>query len=243
MPGTKRKFSKFSPSSTPRTAAKKFRAARKRVFKSRVSRSLPYSKAVNQHMYQRYATTPTEFTMTTAEQPQAEKFQLNYIKGYSEFVALYDRYKITSVEMQITLINNPDSYWGPNPSDYTLTTNGVQGRSNWYPKMWYVRDYDDENTISLSAIKERANVKCIIMRPNKIYKIRIRPAVLAQTYATAVSTGYAPKWKQWIDMQQQDVPHYGIKYVMDAQGLDPSDNYPFKFRVEYKYHFTCKDVL
>lgn len=209
----------------------------------RMSRSRrSFKKAVNQHIYTRYATTPTDFDVTTGSATRAEKFTFDSIKGYTEFTALYDRYKITCVQMELTLITNPNS---ANPLNINAAgaTTYYNNPTNWYPKLWYVRDYDDESTATIDALKERANVKCIILRPNKVYKIKIRPAVLLQTYRTVSTTGYAPKWKNWIDMVDVDVPHYGIKYDVDCQGLDPNDSYPFKIRVEYKYFFTCKDVL
>ena len=221
-----------------RNVARAGPARRKRMSRSRRRGRKSFRKAINQHIYTRYATTPTDHDITTGSGTFAEKFTFDSIKGYTEFSAMYDRYKITSVQLQITLINNPNAVV---PSvTLPVTTQNV---TNWYPKLWYVKDYDDESTATIDALKERANVKCLILRPNKIYKIRVRPAILAQTYRTVATTGYSPKWRQWIDMADPDVPHYGIKYDLDCQGLDPADSQPFKIRVEYKYFFTCKDVI
>jgi len=213
---------------------------RKRMSKSRLTNKSSFTKAANQHIYTRYAGTPADISTAAIEYNKAESFTFNSIKAYSEFSALYDRYRITSVQMQVTLINNPDSTWALNDP---LTAGAKAQVSNWFPKFWYVKDYDDANSITLSEIRERSKVKCMVLRPNKLYKINIRPAILNQTYATIATTGYSPHWKQWIDMKDVDVPHYGLKWVLDMQGLDPNNDVPYKLRIEYKYFFTCKDVL
>lgn len=202
--------------------------------KAKISRNL--------HHFTRFAANPVTNTCTSTDNPFAAVFTFNDMSVPSDFTTLYDRYKITMVQARIQLVNNPDSYWGPNPSTYDQTTAGVQGRSNWFPKFWYCKDYDDGQTETVDQLRQRAGTKFFVLRPNKVYKINIRPAILAQTYQTSVSTGYAPKWNQWIDAGNTDVPHYGMKYNIDTLGLDPQNNYPFTVRIEYKFWFSMKDV-
>lgn len=233
-------FKRRRSASRPRSAFKKSRrAVRKSMRRSRVkpSRSMSYAKAINQHMYSRYASTPADYSLTGTELDVSETFQFDAIAGYSEFSSLYDRYRITAVQTIVTLLNNPSSF---------LKLNGAlneQQQTNWYPKLWYVHDYDDSSTLTLAAMRERANVKSIVIQPNKTYRLMSRPAILTQTYRTSTTTGYSPKWRQWIDMANANVPHYGLKWILDTQGLDPTDTSPFRLHVEYKYFFTCKDVL
>lgn len=233
---------RFRSSSRRRSAPKRRRlqgGRRRRLTKSRRGRRSKYSKAISQHVYSRYATTPTDFDVSGIEYDFAETFQFGNIKGYTEFNNLYDRYRITCVQLQITLITNPNATWVLNAAP----TPGLANGTNWFPKFWYCRDYDDSVPINVAAMRERSNVKNFVLRPNKEYKINVRPAILNQTYRTELSTGYSPHWKQWIDMVDDNVPHYGLKWCIDTQGIDPSDTYPFKLRVERKYFFTCKDVL
>lgn len=246
MPGIKRKRT-FSSATTmlrravrPGGSAVRSTRMRKSRVRSRSKKSL--AKALSMHSYSRYATTPDDYSLTSTELDGSPSFLFNLIKGYSEFTALYDRYRITSIQLNVTLITDPTA---ANPTNINATnaTTYYNNPTNWYPKFWYVRDYDDDTTITLAVMRERSGVKMFIMRPNKVYRINVRPAILNQTYRTSTTTGYAPKWRQWIDMAQTDVPHYGLKWILDTQGLDPSDSYPFKIRIEYKYFFTCKDVL
>jgi len=194
--------------------------------------------SLSTHSYSRFSSAVTlDVTSTTLADERQFKFE--DITGYSEFTSLYDSYKLTKVVMMIQLITNPDSISPLN----TLNTTGAFNPSNFYPRWWYVRDYDG-GTDTLATIKERSGVKCFLLRPNKINRIVIKPRVLVQAYAGVSSTGYLVKQSKslFIDMANTSVPHYGLSSVVDTMGQDPSDSYPFKIRVEFKYYFTCKDV-
>jgi len=149
---------------------------------------------------------------------------------------MFDQFKITKAIVHLQLITNPDSA-------YALNVGGAAGQiSNWFPKFWYIKDYDGGSADSLAQIKERQGVKFLVLRPNKTYRIPVSPMVAVQTYRTVSTTGYAPK-RLYLDMANgTDVPHYGLNYVVDALGLDPDNTYPFKIRYEIKFYFTCKDV-
>jgi len=194
--------------------------------------------SLSRHSYSRYSSAVTlDVTSTTLQDERQFKFE--DIIGYSEFTALYDSYKMTKVVMMIQLITNPDSIIPLNQA--SATTNQ---QTNWFPRWWYVRDYDGGGSDSLATIKERSGVRCFVLRPNKINRIVIKPKVLTQAYAGATATGYlvTQAKSMFIDMANTAVPHYGLNSVVDTLGQDPSDSYPFKIRVEFKYYFTCKDV-
>lgn len=155
----------------------------------------------------------------------------------SDFTALFDAYRITKVTYKFQLVNVPEA---------NLTINSVLGApvqniTNWYPKMWYVMDYDGGATETLNSIRERQGVKCRILRPDKEIKISFRPKCRVLTYKTADTEGYAPKSIK-IDMNDTDVPHYGMAVVFDTNGYDPNNDYPFKIAVERKITFQCYGV-
>lgn len=235
-----RSRTKRSRSRSKTRSSKRFKSmSTRRTFRrSRVRSSKRY---LNVHKYSRHndSTYDTSISCSTLSAGAAVNFQLQKIVNPTEFSALYDRYMITRVIAHVQLITNPDAVV-PTNSSIPPTTQQV---TNWYPTFWYCADYDDDNTPSLDDLKQRTKTKCFVLRPNKMYKIAIKPAVNVQTYATAVATGYAPKWNTWIDMAQLTVPHYGLKCVVDTNGLDPNDTYPFVVKIRYKYYFTCKDVI
>lgn len=170
-------------------------------------------------------------TVSTSINPVA-KFA--YLANYTEFTNLYDQYKITRVVYHVQLINNPDA------GNIVNSTTAGNNSSNWFPKLWYVRDYDDNTSMTLDEMRQYSKSKCITLRPNQTYKIAVKPAVLLQAYDTAISSAYIPKWNQWVDAANSATPHYGIKFLVDTFNIDPSDTAPFKVRFDVKYYFLCK---
>lgn len=194
--------------------------------------------SLNTHRFSRYTSAATlEVTSTT--QTDERQFKFEDLLGYSEFTALFDSYRIDKVVMMIQLVSNPDAFGPTNTS-----TPGQNATANFYPKWWYIRDYDGGGADSLAAIKERQGVKCFVLRPNVIKRIVIRPKVLIQAYYSSVSAGYLQQKgkSMFVDMANTAVPHYGLNSVVDCNGIDPVDTYPFKIRYEFKFFFTCKDV-
>lgn len=166
--------------------------------------------------------------------------QFNDMIQSSDFTSLFDMYRITKVTYKFQLINVPEAIQTLNASGNGVN-DGRINNTNWYPKMWYVMDYDGGATETLNSIRERQGVKCRILRPNKEIKVSFTPKCRVLTYKTADTEGYAPKNIK-IDMNDTDVPHYGMAVVFDTNGYDPNDSYPFKIAVERKITFQCYGV-
>lgn len=248
----KRKYSFFNKKSkygkmkrgkyTPRKRGRKYSIARSRITRCNV------------HSFKRWVSTPTDLTVngvkpiaeatggpTTDSQTNnavAMAFKLSDVVNASEFDTLYDRYKITRIQLRIHLVTNPDSslYNG------STATSVLWQSANTYPRIWYCPDYDDNSVESIEKFKQRATTKSFILRPNKDYKIWVKPATLVQAYRGSVTTTYEPKWGAWVDMSQNDTPYYGWRCAIDSDGAYIQDNYPFKVRINALYYFTCKDV-
>ena len=207
----------------------------KRFFRSRraSARRSMVAPSRNRHSFKRYAAdVRVNTTGTTSSHAITYTFQ-NMVQS-SDFTDLYDRYMITCIVHKFRLVNNPDAAFKHNNEAAQ-----VWNTSNFFPKLWYCPDYDDANT---ETLQQRAQTKCVVLRPNQHYKVVVKPAVTIQAYRTALSTGYAPKWRQWIDMGDVDVPHYGLKFVVDTSAQDPVDTQPLIVEYTTQYYFTCKDV-
>lgn len=209
-------------------------ARRWSVNRSRMSRVV--------HAFSRWCTQGTEgslqgtFTMScpTKETSINPVIRFDYLPSYTEFTSLYDQYKITTAVFYIQLVNNPDA------GNILNSTTAGNNSSNWYPKLWYVRDYDDSTSMTLDQIRQYSTAKCVVLRPNKTFRIATKPAVLMQAYDTAVSTAYIPKHNQWIDAGNYSTPLYGIKFILDTIDLTPGAPAPYKVRFDTKYYFMCK---
>jgi len=184
------------------------------------------------HRYSRYGLAST-ITCTNIEDSTSYSFAMNDVINSAEFSSLYDRYRLDKVIVKLQLISNPTAI-------YTTNAGGTVNSSNWFPKVWSVSDHDDSNAETVAQLKERSGVKCKVLEPNKTLTYSVNPAISAMMYKTSTTTGYGPKWGQWIDFQDIGVPHYGLKLAVDMQGIDPGGN--FTINVEKKFYFTCKDV-
>jgi len=199
---------------------------RRRIARSRLTK-------LNAHSFMRWGARIAN-TITASDQTYSKSFTFNDMINPSEFDVLYDRYMITRVLLEFQLVNNIDNGLQPNSV--------AASKSNFFPRLWYCRDYDDSAVETLDELKQRVATKSLVLMPNRVYKISLRPAVQAQVYRTSLTTGYEPKWNTWIDMAQKDVPHYGLKWVMDTHGLNPDDADYFQYDTTVKLYFKCKDV-
>lgn len=236
----------FTRASAPRVArsASLRRSMSRSSVRSAVSRvSSRIGDTRNRHSFRRMCAAEN-YDLTGVAYTAGMEFKLSDLPGVTEFGDLYDRYKLTTVVLRFRILNNPNANMvinnggsaGVSSTWTTINTN------NWYPRLFYCKDYDDSSAESLGALRERSKTKMVVLKPNKFHKIVIKPAVTVQTYRTPTTTGYSPSWNQWIDMAQNNVPYYGLKYVVDMSGIDPVDTQPYKLEIEKQYFFTCKDV-
>lgn len=195
----------------------------------RASRLLKY----NVHSYKRMAT-PVTFTATypTAAYNNSFSFSLSEVRGAGELTALYDQYMITGVKVTFQLINNPDA----NTAPFTNTTN----LSNVFPKLFYVRDYDDTGVEATNDLRERNNVQVKVLRPNSLITVFLRPAVRNQLYLDGITAANSPLWKQWLDCSSSTVPHYGMKFSVDFAGFNTQSDY--QVRVEKTFYLKFKNA-
>lgn len=133
-----------------------------------------------------------------------------------------------------------------NPDASTVGTAGAANSAPFYPTIWYVPDYDDSTTVTLAQIREFAGVRHKVLRPNQLTTIAFRPRTLVQVYnASVVTAGYAVNTsRSALDMAQSGIPHYGLKYVIDFEGLTLSANGAQNpnFKIDVKYYFSCYGV-
>lgn len=210
---------------TKRTIRRPRGPAKKRSRKS-VPRSVAKANRSREvYFFKRNAANEVDMVGLPASAPllRTYQFSLNNVTSSTEFTNLFDMYKITHVQIKFYMVVDPSAQ-----------ASAVAR----YPRMWWTRDYDDANTLSINQIRERAKCGTALLTPSKPITINLKPALVVQTYRTALSTGYAPKWRQWIDCDQPDVPHYGLKIA-----IDDLTNTNYRVQHEIKYWFACKNVV
>lgn len=159
----------------------------------------------------------------------ASTFNLAHLPNYTEFTSLFDRYRITHIQVQFFLKYSPDS-GAADPA-------GNQQNAT-HPILYLVKDYDDSTVPGgINALREHAKVQMRIMDPNKVIKFNIKPSTLSETYRSAVATTYSPQWKNWIDMAHPDTPYYGLKF-----GAENFFGQNQTIQMRATYWFECKDT-
>lgn len=189
------------------------------------------------HTFSRYCASTDPIECNGVYKAGSIVTSLSQLVQSSDFTNLFDQYRIRRVIVSIQMINNPDAVTVLNGQGSGLPFNP----SNWYPKIWYIPDYDGGSDETISSIKERQGVRCKIFRPNTAVRFSFVPKCRVLTYSTSTSTGYAPK-NIMVDMTDTAVEHFGIKYVIDTNQQDPQNEYPFKFVIEKKLVFSCYGV-
>lgn len=164
-------------------------------------------------------------------------FALSDLQNYTEFANLFDQYKINGVLFTIKMINTPEQVDAANMN--------IANYGNFYPTIWYTPDHDDNNYTPLSQIKEHSKTRHKVLRPNREISIMLKPTTLMQVYNTVQATGYACNFKKpWLDMAQPTIPHFGIKFSIDMEGLStgtaPAQG--FQFKINAKYYMSMKNA-
>lgn len=150
-------------------------------------------------------------------------FTLNSIPNVTEFQNLFDHYRLTYVKLYFQL---------------QLTPEAAAASTAAYPVLYYARDYDDSlGPLSLDQLWEHGNMKRRVLQPNKLVTVGLRPATNSVVYRTALTNSYSPKWREWIDMANVDVPYYGLKF-----GVENWTTPGMGILVRAKYWFQCKNV-
>jgi len=164
------------------------------------------------------------------EQDFAFQFQFNLVQNYTEFTQLYDQYQITGALVILRLMTNPDA------------TNIAMPAGAIFPTMWWVIDPDDASAITLSQIKQHQGVKRKVLLPGRENRIYVKYPKTAMPIYNGITSAYASTPRStWLDCTNPDIPHYGIKFVLDTEGFGQAGNYVVQ--TETVLYFKLKGTL
>jgi len=159
----------------------------------------------------------------SADQGYAFPFALNMVPSSNEFTTLFDRYRITAVDLTFT-------YWREGyPTGTTETL---------WPAMYLFMDDDDAAIpTTKSEVLERMSVQRVSFAPTRqTISVRLRPRWI-QTRA-GTSTNIAPA-NTWIDMSTPAVQHYGVKTWIDFYNTTGGNQ---QIGANGVLHFECNNV-
>lgn len=160
-------------------------------------------------------------------------FTFDALPNYTEFTALYDSYRIDYIDFRLSCrINSATEDTMVNNDDTSL------------PIVYWVIDRDDSvNPASIDELREYSKCKVAYIgnKNKRVVRIRWKPNNLQQLYLSAIATGYAPVYGQFLDCAYPNIPYYGLKLGIDVKGAGGARS-SYVFDVEQTLHFTMKDV-
>lgn len=169
-------------------------------------------------------------------------FSLDQLPNFTEFTNLFDQYRINKVVLKLIPQFNQSTYNVGHPSS-TIPSGLPAGRN---PRLFIANDYDDDTVpANADVLRQYANVKVYPVMNNKTITHIITPATQMQAYETLASTGYVPKFKQWINCSDNNVPHYAVKWSLENTAAifnDPALQCTF-FKVEATFYVAFKGVI
>lgn len=151
--------------------------------------------------------------------------------NYTEFVNLYDQYRIDWVEVEFVFSNN---------------SSGVGTPTTCLPLIYLAKDYDNSGTAGIADLQQYHNCQMWQLgeqRGSGKRVIRLKPSVADALYNnSAVTTGYGRAKPMFIDTDSPLVPHYGIKLAMDPITPPGSTSLVGYLSINVIYHMTMNNT-
>jgi hypothetical protein len=200
-----------------RRPARRPRKYNRRYKRTRVARPLNRG---NVHHFKRTFQSADISNLTAGASAGAYAPAFTNLPNNTEFSALFDEYRINKVVVKF-VPNFTGSDLNPNASFNSL------------PNIYTILDYDDNNTpANLDELLQYPNMK--MTRGHAIHTRIFTPKVCLDVGG---SNAVAPKAKQWLDLSFASIPHYGMKWWLDASGVTTG-----KYRVFITMYFSCRGV-
>jgi hypothetical protein len=147
-----------------------------------------------------WGSTRTTFTSTNAaEGNYAVTFSMSDISDNSSLAAIFDAYRIVSVQYVISPLSQPVTA--------STVLNGAE--------LIAAVDYDDDATASFTQLQNSQGSALITQ--GKSLELRFKPRVAMPAYQAGAFNGYTTMPAPWIDFNSPSVPHYALKVAVGNQ--------------------------
>jgi len=140
--------------------------------------------------------------------PFSMQFSLNQLDSASDITNIADKYRIVNALVKLTTSN---------------VALGA-GAGLVMPHVEYIVDHDDASTPSISQITQKMGVRNVGFNQRGQLAFYCKPKPTFQVY-NGVSTAYSiPARSPYLDCNNSDVPHYGIKGILRSVFLPGATN-------------------
>lgn len=162
----------------------------------------------------------------TGEQGLSFQFNLSALPNASEFVNLFDRYRINGVKLRIMFLSNSND-------------TGVASTLS-IPIMHYIYDVDDASPPTTeNEILQKNFLKT--RRLDSPFTYYLKPKATSEIFASASSTGYSVAKSMWIDMNSPNIPHFGFKAWIGNGNATPQQQVIGRLKVYATYYIALRD--
>jgi len=172
--------------------------------------------------------------------PFVKAFQLNDLINTADFSGLFDQYCIKKVVITVRITQYASA--AALGAGAAIGTDSLLAQ----PMIFWFHDQDDNNLPSVTDIRERMGVRSKMLTPSRPVRIVCYPKPDGPLYnASGALTGaQIPKGRQWLDVNIQNIPHYGIKGMIAGMDLrSTTGGVPgYQITFETKYTIALKDV-
>lgn len=164
----------------------------------------------------------------TYDLPFSTQFMLSQVLNSSDITNIADKYRIKACYIRL-FFNSSNSSVG---SAYSM------------PQVYHITDHDDSTVPTVNQVREKMGVKYKTFKNASSYiGIKLNPRPLGELYKSALSTGYSPlKSAPWIDCNNNDVPHYGLKGVLTNVNLPATSVAQTGFKFDITLVIEAKDI-
>lgn len=151
-------------------------------------------------------------------------FMLEDVPNYSEFIALYDEYRIRGVTVECIPTFTS--------TELNVAYSGTIAQSSIYSAL----DFNGGTApTNLNALGQQNGTRHT--RGNRTHRRYLRPRPLTQLYQSALSTAYTSKSSGWISCGYPSVPHYGLNFLVEqlaAAGASWAYRFTYTYYLEFR---------
>ena len=161
-----------------------------------------------------------------------KNFEFSHITQWQSYTAIFEQYKLNKivVEFRYKSIAQP------------AYDNSLRQMNEINPVLYFKVDHNDADQDSLVDLKKSIKTKeHQFTNNNPNFTITLKPAVLLEdtNVKGAIGTNYRPKWGVYLDTNEVNVEHHGLKaYCVGGVG---GSTQPGSLEVTYKTYFTMKN--
>jgi len=156
------------------------------------------------------------------------QFYLNKCTNFLAYTTLYDQYRINSVVVKFI----------PTMAEVVSRQydDGTTGDlTEKIPSLFVVLDRDDDNYLT-SEDQARGFRLHKRTTATKGQQWKFKPNTLQPVFRTGVTSAYSVAYNTWLDCSYADVPHFGLKCLIEP--AEPRNAY--NYRVETTYYVSFK---